>query len=87
MTNDKLQLIRSALATKLGHNKCPLCNNLALEVQSYFVPLPVNPDDARAVSLGGQIAPSAVLICSYCGNTLLINLIRLGIGPAFGFTL
>jgi hypothetical protein len=76
------QQIIAALGAKLPNRQlgnCTICGVTAWELVDAFVTISLS-GEPNAVQLGGQILPNAVLVCTNCGNTHLLNLNRLGLG-------
>ena len=62
-----------------GIGICSLCRNNEFTLADGFVNLSVSPS-AQSIQIGGQQLPSVALVCTTCGNTLVINLLVLGLG-------
>lgn len=72
------------LQTKWHGRSCPMCNAGTWNVQdSTYQLMEFNPQ--AGLVIGGPVIPVIPIVCSNCGNTLLINAITAGIiGPAGG---
>src|SRR5438105_13838729 len=74
-----LNLILAALRQRTGAHtpQCPICGHVDWQIGQSFVMLSAQ-DNLVNMNLGGPGYPLVALICSTCGNTQLINLLRLG---------
>jgi hypothetical protein len=57
---------------------CPFCNTQNWIVADGYVLTPLS-NDPPNINIGGPSLPSAALVCSQCGHTVLFNLSALGI--------
>ncbi len=57
---------------------CPVCGKKAFSLQDGMIPLTVQKEPG-VMSIGGPSLPCVGLICDNCGNTVLINLMILGL--------
>lgn len=57
---------------------CPVCGNHTWQVQDNYILIPA-PQEAGRTTLGESGLPCIPILCSNCGNTLLLNLIILGL--------
>jgi hypothetical protein len=69
--------IVEALSKKAPTPACPMCKHNNWELGAGYVVLPASPDPVQ-LYMGGKVYPLAVMTCSNCGNTQLINLLTLG---------
>ncbi len=67
--------IQSRLPAKLG---CSACTHTQWTLADGFVFLSLS-DSPGSIPIGGNGLPSVALTCKNCGNTLLFNLIVLGL--------
>lgn len=76
--------ILDALAAKVEHGRvvCPLCHHWKWTMPDGYIALPLL-SSLWASHRVSQL-PSAALICDTCGNTILINLMVLGLGHLVG---
>lgn len=73
--------IINALASRLPGRTlgaCSICKTAQWQLVNGFVAL-ILTDEPQQIKLGGQILPSAILYCTKCGNTHLLNLQVLGL--------
>ena len=56
---------------------CSVCRTEKFTLTDGFALISIS-DQPNLVQLGGQTLPSVALVCTNCGNTLLINLLLLG---------
>lgn len=57
---------------------CPICKNPNWTLNDGFIPLSLQ-ENIRGLVLGGPILPCVSITCTNCGNTMLLNLITLGL--------
>jgi len=76
-----LLLVRLKEKELPGGAKCWYCGHLEWEFPGY-VPLSLSADPRQVVVGGPNVAPTAILVCGYCGNTLFLNLFKLGFHPS-----
>ena len=79
-SNEEIQKrIIDALERILGNRaiKCSICGNQSWEVGVDYVVLAASPHPTQTF-FGGKVYPSVPIICKKCGNTHLINLMKLG---------
>ena len=63
---------------------CSVCGTRTWTIQNDgLVYLAIQPS-GDTILVGGPSLPSVAIICRNCGNTLLLNVLVLGIGDAFG---
>jgi hypothetical protein len=72
--------IIEALSIRAPHAICPVCKNTHWNVGDGYIVLSVSSHPTE-VHMGGKVHPLVAITCSNCGNTQLINLIRLGFKP------
>jgi len=72
--------IIEALSKKAPNSICPICKSKKWNVADGYIVLPVSPHP-RELHLSGRVIPLVAVTCSNCGNTQLINLIKLGFKP------
>jgi hypothetical protein len=79
-TPDVEKEIRAALArvTQGTLGTCPICRQSKWQLTDNYVLLHTT-EDPSINSIGGPYYPCAVLVCTICGNTQLLNLIVLGL--------
>jgi transcription elongation factor Elf1 len=81
ISREKQDKIIQALDGRLkGSLTCPLCGAQKWTIADGFVLVALEDDGSVAFHLGGPRLPSAAIICDNCGNTHLINLIKLNLG-------
>jgi hypothetical protein len=72
--------ILAEIHRRLPTIECPLCHRVNWEMADGFATVPLFRNVWRADRISGL--PSAALVCTSCGNTLLINLIAIGFKDA-----
>ena len=70
------------LQEKGAPRPCDNCGTQSWSLVDGFIFLSVQ-DELPGLVLGGRGAPSAAVTCNNCGNTRLINLVKLGFGEEF----
>jgi hypothetical protein len=75
------QIIETIQQRAQGLGSCTLCNRAQWVLANGLVILSLS-ENLEEVSLGGPSLPCAALVCQNCGNTLLINLVTLGLTDA-----
>jgi predicted RNA-binding Zn-ribbon protein involved in translation (DUF1610 family) len=67
------------LKTKWGATKvCPMCGNTKWNVlESTYE---IRDWDPRAVLAAGQVLPVVPVVCTNCGNTVLVSAVAAGVG-------
>jgi hypothetical protein len=73
LDQESLDKLIGHIREKWGARSCPMCHANNWLVQG-FVPLILS-DSVKTVTIGGKSLPSAAVICSNCGNTIIVNLI------------
>ena len=71
------QRIIDYLSAKSPGPACPICQKNVWTVGDGYVVLPISPHPTE-MHMGGKVYPLVAITCSNCGNTQLINLIKLG---------
>lgn len=77
---DSARLI-TAIRERVPLLECPICHTKEFILGEDLVPLPLAPFHAPPgmVRMTGRSSPSVILICQHCGNTVLLNLVVLGL--------
>lgn len=79
-TEESRALIIDVLAKRGAPKACPLCQTqIGWTISEGFVTLLVHDDPLKIQMASGKGLPCAVLLCDNCGNTHLINLVKLGL--------
>ena len=79
LTEEEQTRILARIKERAPHlETCPVCGNHTWQVQDNYVLIPV-PQEAGGTTPGGSGLPCIPILCSNCGNTLLLNLIILGL--------
>lgn len=70
--------IANALQIRSLPGSCSVCgqNNWILNEYITYIDLS---EPGGPITIGGQSMPCAPLVCNHCGNTLLFNLVVLGV--------
>lgn len=58
---------------------CAVCGTRNFTLGEGFVRLDLSELHSSAIRIGGPALPSVALVCQNCGNTILLNLIVLGL--------
>lgn len=58
---------------------CPMCGAKAWALSGFTTALGVTDNIPKGAILGAPFLPTAVLVCSNCGNTVLVNAIVAGL--------
>ena len=75
LTPEQKQIIMSAIDTKMTTQpSCPITGDKKWQLQEQLAYMPTLPG-----VVNGPLFPNAVLICTTCGYTLLLNLFILGV--------
>lgn len=69
--------ILSALAKRWKTTDCLLCGGNRWSLNG-FAHVSISGDAAWAVR-GGKTLPSAAMVCEECGNTVIVNLVAIGV--------
>lgn len=72
-----IQAINEKAARPLS---CSWCGTNKFTLTDGYVSLVIQDFGATLLQLGGQALPAVALTCQQCGNTVLLNLITLGLG-------
>jgi hypothetical protein len=72
-------IINRLVQANASQPQCQVCRHKEFTVGP-FVALPVATTPTN-VSYGPTVVPCVALMCQTCGNTILINLLRLGFTP------
>lgn len=72
------QQVIEALRSHARLGKCPACGSDHWVMAGGFMTLPLA-DGAGGDPAGGSALPCAAIVCKHCGNTLLFNLVVLGL--------
>lgn len=78
-TEDEKQKILATIKAqvpKIGN--CPVCGNSNWTLADGYIQLPVQ-DKLGSVVLGGPVLPCVAIVCTNCGNTVLLNVFALGL--------
>jgi hypothetical protein len=59
--------------------RCSACSQSEWTLANGAVALLLS-ESPQLYHVGGPTLPCAALVCNFCGNTLLLNLLRLGVG-------
>ncbi len=73
------RIIRAITARVPRMPLCAVCGRQQWTLASGVVTIQLQ-EDPGAYVLGGPAMPCAALVCQHCGNTLLLNLVVLGLG-------
>lgn len=81
--SDDLQRIIQAVQERAPGATCPFCRTNSFTLAEGSVQMTVVPfhfPGGLPLRFGGPTMPCAVLVCQRCGNTILLNLMTLGLG-------
>ena len=77
--------VMEAIREKLPHfGACNACHKGGWTLMDGFVHLQLSDDVLQVPQPGASALPCVALLCNNCGNTMLFNIIMLGIGDVFG---
>ena len=81
MDLDSQNAIIARIAERSGGRvgPCSVCHAQQFTLTDGYVLLSIS-ETPNSFQLGGKHLPSVALVCTNCGNTLLINLLPLGMG-------
>jgi hypothetical protein len=83
-TDDISREVLEALKKKAPQpGPCPICSNRNWQLEPGFIFL-VLQNQVAAINLAGPGLPCIALACANCGNTQLINVVRLGLRHLIG---
>jgi hypothetical protein len=82
-TAEQTEKIVAVLRERVPNAKCPMCHTDNWQLEDGLVIHPVQ-HDAKGLVLSGPSLPNVALLCTTCGNTQLLNVLRLGLGPLLG---
>ena len=74
LTDEQLTLVDDWLDERLPELSCPLCEQQEWTVGPYSVRL-----QASGQLIGGIGYPEVVLTCDHCANTVLLNMVVMGL--------
>ena len=79
LSEDQAELVITAINEKLGGDLiCPVSGDSHWELQENLAFIP-----AHKGVVGAPMYPTVVLLCETCGNTVLLNLFKLGLAEQF----
>lgn len=73
-----LEAIQEGVESRKDILVCPLCHSKEWELPAGVVLFPVQPNP-KIFDLSGEKIPCAGVICVVCGNTIFLNLLKLGL--------
>jgi predicted nucleic-acid-binding Zn-ribbon protein len=78
-TEDEKQKLLAAIQARVPSiRNCPVCGNNNWTLANGYVQLPLQKEIGSTV-LGGPVLPCVPIICTNCGNTVLLNAFILGL--------
>jgi hypothetical protein len=84
-TPEQSQEILQKINQKLGGPPtCPMCHHNVWQLSDGIVLLTLQSPASGGIQLGGKSLPGVPLICSTCGNTVLLNVFMLGVAEKLG---
>ena len=83
LTQELLDRIAASIKDKTGGvvSTCPMCGHDEWTLADGYAAIAVGaaPNSTAPYRGGGQVLPCAVVVCDTCGNTVFLNLYRLGL--------
>lgn len=81
LSKEAQEEIIAKITAKVGALKpCSFCGGGPWELANAYTQVSLT-DDLRSIVIGGQMIPAVVVNCRNCGNTVLLNMILLGLIP------
>ena len=80
MSKDEIKNLLEFLRRKWRDGRCPMCRSANFNVEEDTYQLMRY--GGGSVVIGGPVVPVVPVICTNCGNTVLVNAIIAGVIPA-----